>query len=186
MRVLGIDPGSSIVGWACFDDGKLEDHGSFRGDPRFAEDWKRRRDGLMKQISHILREKQADVVAIEETQVVTARTDSRKPLSAQAVSGMNVNTRRTEELAGMIGMEAQVQANKAKRQVSVVRVHPATGLARLHLRRGASDRQISERFTLIFGKKLLVKDHHEALAAGVAMAAEQRAKMERLTGRKSA
>lgn len=164
MTTLGIDPGAVHVGWALFVDGDLHDQGQVCGDGKMP--WRHRKPYMIRAIEQIIREKQPNLVAIEKTQRGGGRDRSPGQIASQADY-----TRDTEELAGEIGMMAVAVG------AAVVRVAPLDGLRPLGLRTGASDRDVVNAFTRMFGlnrgKKLLVKDHHEARAAGVALHGEK-------------
>lgn len=170
MTTLGVDPGSSHNGWAVFRDGKLLECGQINADGK--QKWARRRPGLLAAFGRLLRQWQPDLVAIEKTQM----GGGEERTAAQAFS-QAANTRATEELAGEIMVMA------TKQGAACTRVTVQGGLKALGCKHGATDRQVAEAFGLMFGRKLLVKDHHEARAAGVAMRGEAQWKLEQAKGR---
>ena len=167
MTTLGIDPGARHTGWAVTHDGTLHDHGRYTIDT--SADWKRGSTRMVEQFAHLLTEMQPDLVVVESTEM-SGRGDQGR--SESAVFSMAVNTQRTEELAGRLLLAAQSAG------AATARVHPARGLSALGLKRGCTDGTVSKAFTLLTGRKLLAKDHHEARALGVALAGEKQWRLE--------
>ena len=173
VKVLGIDPGSSHNGWALLEDGKLLDRGQISGDSKIV--WGRQLNLLTAAFRRVLAETQPALVAIEKTAMGggAART------AAQAFSQAAL-TRCTEELAGCIGMMA------ARQGIDVVRVTVQGGLKALGCKHGATDREAVDAFMRLCpdSGKLLVKDHHEARAAGIALRGAKEWQLERARGQR--
>lgn len=166
MTTLGIDPGTRYSGWCLLSaTGDLLDHGQVCAAPHTP--WPRVLPEIRRVFLHLISEHEPGVVGIERTEInqgllgdVAANPGLLGRARAQARA-----TQQTSELI------AELAALAAAQSARVVLVHPATGLARLGLRRGCSDRQISAAFVARFGGRLLVREHHIARAAGVALAA---------------
>ena len=173
IHVLGIDPGTSYCGWCCLEGTRLIRRGVV--DISGKHPWPVKRRAAEQAFAEIVRNLRPDLVAIEKTQAAPPKEGD----TPGRVFSMAVLTQHTEELSGLL----QVLATGAG--AGIVRVSPAGSLAALSCKRGAKDRQVAEAFTRLFGEKCLVKDHHVARAAGVALRGEvewrlQQAKAQRM------
>lgn len=172
--LLGIDPGTTNIGWAAFSNGHYVDSGLFIA--RENDGWPQRLADFKRHLAALFAEFPPDVVGIEATQVdqgLWEQAKNGKPVLAR-LRGQAQLTRQTEELCGIVQGLAT--------ECPVVRPTSAAALKAIGLKRGATDRQISEAANRLFGLKLLVKEHHEAIAIGVALAAEKQAKLGKLIG----
>jgi Holliday junction resolvasome RuvABC endonuclease subunit len=166
MTTLGIDPGSRYSGWCLLSaGGDLIDCGQVCAAPNTP--WARRLPEIVRVFRHIIAETEPGIVGIERTEVNQGMLGD---LAANPglIGRVRAQARATQQTSQLI---AELAALAAAQSARVVLVHPATGLARLTLKRGCSDRQISAAFVARFGGRLLVREHHIARAAGVALAA---------------
>lgn len=165
MMLLGIDPGAVHIGWCVLRDGQFHDSGYLA-----LGKWDKTRTlhTLRGHIEALLEEFAPDVVAIEETQY-SARAD--KEASGGAAFAKGLYTQRTESVA------AEIAHLAGKAGAELRRVHPATGLRALGVKRGCTDGTCAKAYTLLTGRKLLAKHHHEARALGVALAAEKQVRI---------
>lgn len=168
--ILGIDPGTAHVGWALVDGTALVDCGSFSVTTK--RPWRDRKRELVRNLKALLTEAVqvhgARLVGIEATAVNHGAYEPRNgqaPSLAQLRS-MASNTQQTEELAG------EIAALAAGSGCEVVRVPPTRSLRALGLkcRPKPTDGDQSRAFSVLTGRKLLARDHHEARAYGVALA----------------
>ena len=157
MTTLGIDPGTARCGWVLLDGTRLLKRGVV--DIGGKQPWPVKLKAATVAFAEIMAECAPGLVAIEKTQVPPPQEDD----SVGRVFSMAQLTHRTEELSGML----QVLAVGVGAQI--VRVSPAGSLSALGCKRGAKDRAVSAAFGRLFGVKCLVKDHHIARAAGVAL-----------------
>ena len=175
MRTLAMDPGTRYTGWAVLQDGEYADSGIIEADG--ALPWPQRLRALRAILVQLVACHAPDLVCIEHTQVheglwAAAKDDPAKlqelapRLRAQARA-----TRQTEELCGVI-MEVAAQALAV-----TVRPSDTDGLRALGLKRGATDRAVSEAANRLFGLRLLVKEHHEARAIGIGLAGAARLRL---------
>ena len=172
MRTLGIDPGAAHNGWALLSDGALLETGQVNADGKV--EWKRRRQSLLPHLQRIVKELQPDLVCIEAT-----KTGGGRERNAAAINSQATYTRQTEELARDIMDFCKGLG------IPAMRCTEGEGKKRLGFRGNESvtDRQLSERHTLLTGRPLLVKDHHEARAYGVALHGQSAWRIEQAKGR---
>jgi hypothetical protein len=173
---LGLDPGTRYLAWAIIRTDAPPETGCLRGmDIRSSRcprgmPWPRVLAELVRGLDGMVHECQPDVIACEATQPNL----SRDRTDAQAASQL-VNTQRTEQLIG------HVRALAASCGARFALVSPQASLQPLGLSRGATDRQAAEAYTRLTGRKLLVRDHHEARAWGVAVRGEREARLQAAT-----
>jgi hypothetical protein len=166
MTILGIDPGTRYSGWCLLSQtGALLDRGQVCAAANTP--WKRVLPEIRRVFRHLLEEHAPDVVGIERTEVNQGLL-GQVAADPSLIGRARAQARATQQTAELVAVLCEL-AGLA--QARVVMVHPATGLAAIGLRRGCSDREISEAFAVRFGQKLLVKEHHIARATGVALAA---------------
>lgn len=168
MNTLGIDPGTATCGWCLLSGATILHYGTV--DISGKQPWPIKRRAAEQAFASILAEHRPEVVAIEKTQVPRPQEND----SPARVFSMGVLTQHTEELAAALTGLAVAHG------AQVVRVSPAGGLSALSCKRGAKDRDVAEAFTRLFGVKLLVRDHHVARAAGVALRGQTEARLRRV------
>ena len=167
MTTLGIDPGVRFVGWVLLVDGDLADQGQWSVTTRKGTgQWQHSLTEHIRLAGHLLDELCPDVVGIEAIQVQHGMLGAggETPNMARARSQAAMTQRTSELIAMLAALAGAIGA-------TVHLIHPATGLARLGCKRGATDRDISAAYNRRWGQELLVREHHIARAAGVALAA---------------
>jgi hypothetical protein len=168
VTTLGVDPGSSHVGWCLLRDGILADNGQWSVQEK--RTWKARLNMHRRTFATLIAELKPDLLCIEQADPNASQgLLQRLAEHPEALPQIRAQLASTGRLTQLVQALAEV-AHEA--WVPVQYVHPATVSARLGLKRGATDRQASEAFNVRFGQRLLVREHHIARAAGCALAAK--------------
>lgn len=173
-RCLGIDPGSRYTAWAYLDGPALLDRGCIIG-PVVATKtkpgvpWKSALAELSKHVEARIVEFRPDLVACEETQHAISHERAGKGAMSQAI-----NTARTEEVIRGLAVSCE------RHGVPLVMVHPASSIAALACKRGATDGEVSAAAKRLFGVEgqWLAISSHEARAAGVALRGSQQYRLD--------
>jgi Holliday junction resolvasome RuvABC endonuclease subunit len=177
LKILGIDPGSAHVGWCLLECGRPDELLSAAHQLRLADQgqwfvqckgrhWAAALKEHIRIANALLEKLRPDVVGIEKVQVNHAPIIGGESNVAQA-RAQAAMTQRTAELVSELCTIAAGFGAKVKL------VHPATGLARLGLKRGCTDGTISKAYNRMWGQTLKASEHHIARACGVALAAKE-------------